>query len=95
MKLHRTEYIMEIADALVNTYGDTLMEGGTDVLMAKAVFRKIGKYLPWHSYIDPGDYDKWQRTRMLRTGLWEWVYDDNDKKTNQLTDGNKIWNVKK
>ena len=39
-KLGKREYVKLIADTLVEEYGDTLIEDGTDIEMAKAVVKK-------------------------------------------------------
>lgn len=91
MKLSRDEYIMKIADTLVNVYGETLMEGETDIRMAKSAFNKIKKYLFIHPHKNTKKYARWKKLRMLRSGLWQWVLDKNGRKTNRLTDGMKEW----
>lgn len=44
-KLTKSEYVSKVADALTKAYGNTLREDNTDVQMAKAVVRRLHKYL--------------------------------------------------
>lgn len=44
-KLSRREYIKMIAEGLVKAYGDILKEGGTDVMLASRLVRKLKKFL--------------------------------------------------
>lgn len=41
----KRKYIMMISESLVKEYGSTLVEFDTDLLMAKAVVKKMRKYL--------------------------------------------------
>lgn len=92
-KLSNKEYLMLIADAVVNAYGGTLMEGGTDIRMAKEVLKKLTPYLYFHpsSDVSNEDYNKWEVERNLESGTWEFVYDDEGNGTDKLTDGTKTW----
>lgn len=62
--LGRREYIKLIAEELVETYGSTLMETGTDVAMAKAVINKLRPYLQFSEVdIKPKDFKQWEKER--------------------------------
>ena len=63
-KLGRRQYIKLIADALVDQYGNTLKEYGTDVDMAEAVVKKLKKYLYFHHKdIPAAEFKEWKRKR--------------------------------
>lgn len=63
-KLGKREYIQLIADTLVEEYGQTLKESGTDVQMAKAVVETLDQYLFFHKQDVPyQDYRDWEKRR--------------------------------
>lgn len=59
------KYLLLIADAVTEEYGDTLLECGTSIKMAKAVLKKMNKYLFFH----PHDLSKSE----LKDGLRELI----------------------
>lgn len=42
----RDDYLKLITETLLEVYGNTLWETGTDIKMAKAVYKKLSSYLP-------------------------------------------------
>lgn len=90
-KLGKKEYIMMIADALLDEYGGTLIEDQTDIKMAKAVLKKLKPFLFFHPCDVPdAAYNKWLAERNLEAGTWEWA----DEEETKLTDGTKTWKKK-
>ena len=61
-KLGKREYIQLIAETLVDTYGDTLIEGDTDLDMAKAVLKRLSTYLYFHEHdTTPKEFKQWRK----------------------------------
>jgi len=60
-KLGSKEYIMLIADALTNEYGQTLREYDTDIHLADAVLKALEDYLPFNKVdITVKDFIAWK-----------------------------------
>jgi hypothetical protein len=67
-RIGEREYIQLIADALVEEYGESLKEYGTDVAMVEAVLYKLEKFLFFDPVdISPREFKKWKRLR--KSGL--------------------------
>ena len=63
-KLGKRDYIKLISEILTETYGDTLKEYGTDVVMAEAVVKGLDEYLYFHTYdMDYNEFKKWKKKR--------------------------------
>lgn len=63
-KLGKREYIQLIADTLVESYGETLKEYGTDVSMAEAIIKKLTPYLYFHPCdMNYQEFRKWKKSR--------------------------------
>lgn len=62
-KLTKREYIMQVADAMVAAYGNTLREGRTDIDMAKKVVGRMTKYLHFRQETKASTekYKTWKR----------------------------------
>jgi hypothetical protein len=101
--------LMKIADILINSYGHTLMEGETDIKMAKSVMRILPNQIPILSQLLKindkyknqmnKDYIKWKTKRMVNAGLWRFETEFNyitkeSTETGYLTDGLKRWKYK-
>lgn len=65
-KLTRKQYIQLIANAMNETYGNTLAEYNTDIDMAKAVLKKLKKYLYFrHENVDSKrEFELWKKGRL-------------------------------
>lgn len=58
-------YVQRVADVLVDTYGDTLKESGTDVKMAQAVIKSLTEFLFFHPFdISLQEFSKWRKKRL-------------------------------
>ena len=72
MKLGRKQYIMLVAETLTDSYGSTLIEGDTDIVMAKAVIRKLKKYLCFRSSdVTNKQFKEWRDEVKERAGIYE------------------------
>lgn len=55
-------YLSLICQTLVEEYGDTLVEGGTDLRMAKKLFEKLKPYLKINKEdISKKDFNNWRK----------------------------------
>jgi hypothetical protein len=66
------EYIQLVADILVETYGDTLKEYGTDVKMSEKVVKALLdnlKAMP--EWITDKSYNSWKVQRELVYDTWD------------------------
>lgn len=73
-KLGKNEYILLIAETLVDTYGKTLCEGDTDINLAKAVVKKLTPYLYFGQDISLKEFRQTKRDRLMLAG---YEYDPN------------------
>jgi len=63
-KLGKRDYIKLIADSLVESYGETLKEYGTDVAMAVDLLKELKPYLLFHPQdVKWTEYQKWIKER--------------------------------
>ena len=65
-KMGRRAYIRFVANALVEEYGLTLMEYGTDVNLATKVVDKLTPYLhfaPEEADLNKKEFNKWKEKR--------------------------------
>jgi len=63
-KLGAREYFAVINKALNDTYGDSLIDTGTDLVMTKAVMKKLRPYLNLNSKdMSDKEWQKWLETR--------------------------------
>lgn len=63
-RMGKREYIKFVAQILARTYGNTLKETGTDVLMAEEVIKEMKEYLYFSSIDIPyNEFRKWKKDR--------------------------------
>jgi len=66
-KLGRRQYLQMFCESLVATYGNTLVEGDTDLKMATALMRKLRRYLFFHPLeMSDKEWIKWRKAFLLR-----------------------------
>ena len=69
-KLGKREYIQLIAEALVEEYGDTLIEYNTDLKMAKKVLKRLQEYLYFHPHdMSVADFKQWRKELYAEHGI--------------------------
>lgn len=57
----RKEYLQLICESLVREYGGTLVDGDTDLIMAKAVLRSLRPYLRFSQYdLSDSEFKAWR-----------------------------------